>query len=88
MTDRRLAWLLLSPALLVLATLTVYPALWVVWLSLQYRIPVFGIARWAGLEHFAFLAVDTRFWNAAWVTGLFTVASVALEGGLGLLIAL
>jgi multiple sugar transport system permease protein len=87
-TDRRLAWLLLSPALLVLATLTVYPALWVLWLSLQYRIPVFGIARWAGLEHFAFLAVDTRFWNAAWVTGLFTVASVALEGGLGLLIAL
>jgi multiple sugar transport system permease protein len=87
-TDRRLAWLLLSPALLVLATLTVYPALWVLWLSLQYRIPVFGISRWAGLDHFAFLAVDPRFWNAAWVTGLFTVASVALEGTLGLLIAL
>ncbi len=64
-----------------------YPALWVLWLSLQYRIPVFGIARWAGLEHFAFLAVDTRFWNAVWVTGVFTVASVALEGALGLAIA-
>ncbi|MGH7315762.1 MAG: carbohydrate ABC transporter permease [Candidatus Rokuibacteriota bacterium] len=86
--DRRLGWLLLAPALLVVGGLTVYPALWVLWLSLQYRIPVFSIARPAGLEHFAFLAVDTRFWNAAWVTGVFTVASVALEGALGLAIAL
>jgi len=86
--DRRLGWYLLAPALVVLGTLTVYPALWVLWLSLQYRIPVFGISRWAGLDHFAFLAVDTRFWNAAWVTGVFTVASVALEGALGLTIAL
>ena len=49
--DRRLAWYLLAPALIVLGALTVYPALWVLWLSLQYRIPVFGISRWAGLEH-------------------------------------
>jgi multiple sugar transport system permease protein len=86
--DRRLAWLLLAPALAVLGGLTVYPAVWVLWLSLQYRIPVFSIARWAGLDHFVFLAGDTRFWNAAWVTGIFTVASVALEGALGLAIAL
>jgi multiple sugar transport system permease protein len=87
-TDRRLAGLLLAPALAVLGGLTVYPALWVLWLSLQYRIPVFSIARWAGLEHYAFLLVDTRFWNAAWVTGTFTVGSVALECALGLAIAL
>ena len=86
--DRRLGWFLVVPALLVVGGLTVYPALWVLWLSLQYRIPVFSIARPAGLEHFAFLAVDTRFWNAAWVTGVFTVASVVVEGALGLGIAL
>ena len=88
MTDRRLAWILLAPALAVLSGLTVYPALWVLWLSLQYRVPVFSISRWAGLEHYAFLAVDTRFWNAAWVTGVFTVCSVALECALGLALAL
>ena len=88
MTDRHLGWLFLAPALLVLGGLTVYPALWVLWLSLQYRIPVFSIARWAGLEHYAFLAVDTRFWNAAGVTAVFTVVSVALECGLGLGVAL
>ncbi len=88
MTDRHLSWLFLAPALLVLGGLTVYPALWVLWLSLQYRIPVFSIARWAGLEHYAFLAVDTRFWNAAGVTAVFTAVSVALECGLGLGVAL
>ena len=88
MTDRRLGWLLLAPALALLGGLTVYPAVWVIWLSLQYRIPVFSISRWAGLAHYAFLAVDTRFWNAASVTAAFTVASVALEGGLGLAMAL
>jgi multiple sugar transport system permease protein len=87
-TDRRLAWLLLAPALLVLGALTVYPALWVLWLSLQYRIPVFSIARWAGLEHYAFLGVDTRFWNAAGVTAAFTLVSVAFECALGLGVAL
>jgi multiple sugar transport system permease protein len=87
-SERRLAWLLLAPALLVLGALTVYPALWVLWLSLHHRIPVFSISRWAGLAHFGFLAVDPRFWNAAWVTGVFTAVSVALEGALGVLIAL
>jgi multiple sugar transport system permease protein len=86
--DRRLGWMLLAPALVVLGGLTVYPALWVFWLSFQYRIPVFSIARWAGLEQYAFLAVDPRFWSAARVTALFTVASVALECALGLAIAL
>ena len=88
MSDRRLGWLLLAPALLLLGGLTVYPAIWVIWLSLQYRVPVFGIARWAGASHYAFLAVDSRFWNAVSVTGLFTVASVALESLLGLAMAL
>jgi ABC-type sugar transport system permease subunit len=87
-TDRRLGWLLLAPALTVLGGLTVYPALWVLWLSLQYRIPVFSIARWAGLEHYAFLVVDTRFWNAAWVTAAFTLVSIGLECALGLGVAL
>jgi len=86
-SDRRLAWALLAPALAVLGGLTVYPALWVVWLSLQYRVPVFGISRWAGLEHYAFLIVDSRFWNAVSVTFAFTAASVALECAIGLAIA-
>ena len=86
--DRRTALLFLSPALIVLAVVTVYPAIWLFWLSLQQRIPVFGIARFAGLDHYQFLTVDARFWNAAGVTVAFTTASVSIELVLGLFAAL
>src|SRR5262249_26399905 len=87
-TDRRTGLLYLSPALVVLGGTTIYPAVWVFWLSLQHRIPIFDIAQFAGLDHYAFLAIDPRFWNALCVTVAFTVVSVAFELGLGLLAAL
>ncbi len=86
--ESRTALLYLAPALIALATLAAYPSAWVLWLSLQQRIPVFGIDRFVGLSHYAFLAGDPRFWNATRVTLVFTAASVALELGLGLLVAL
>ncbi|MBI4611796.1 MAG: sugar ABC transporter permease [Candidatus Rokubacteria bacterium] len=86
--DRRTGFLLLAPALAVLVALTVYPVASVLWFSLQHRMPVFGIARFAGVAHYAFLAEDPRFSNAAWITFAFTTVSVGLELGLGLLVAL
>ena len=86
--DRRTGLLFVGPAVLVLGALTVYPALWVLWLALQERVPIFGIDRFVGLRHFGFLAGDARFWSAARVTLLFTVVSVALELVLGVGIAL
>ena len=86
--DRRAGIAFVAPAVVALAALALYPGLWVLWLSLQQRIPIFGISRFVGLEHFAFLVSDPRFWNAARVTVAFTVASVALELALGLIVAL
>ena len=85
---RRLGLLYLSPALLALGVLTVYPGLWVLWLSLQQRMPIFGIERFEGLGNYLFLATDPRFWTAARVTAVFTVASVSLELVIGLVVAL
>src|SRR5262245_46634762 len=85
---RRRGSLYLLPALLALGALTVYPGLWVLWLSLQQRMPIFGIERFDGLANYAFLIADPRFWSAARVTVVFAVASVALEVGLGLAVAL
>jgi multiple sugar transport system permease protein len=86
--DRRAGLAFVAPAALTLAGLALYPGLWVLWLSLQQRVPIFGIARFVGLDHYAFLAGDPRFWNAARVTLVFTGASVALELVLGLAVAL
>ncbi len=86
--DRRLGLILLSPTLVALGALTAFPGLWVLWLSLQHRVPIFGVARFAGLDNYAFLAGDPRFWGAARTTALFTVGSVALELVLGVGVAL
>jgi multiple sugar transport system permease protein len=86
--DRRAGLLLLAPALLTLGSVTLYPAVAVFWLSLQYRVPIFGIARFAGLDHYLFLATDPRFLNAVRVTLVFASVSVALELFSGLLVAL
>ncbi len=79
---------LLAPALLALGTLTLYPTVWVMWLSLQRRIPIFGVADFEGLGNYLFLATDPRFRNAARVTLLFTAVSVVLELAAGLAVAL
>jgi multiple sugar transport system permease protein len=86
--ERRAGLLFVAPAIVVLAGVALYPALWVFWLSLQDLIPIFGISRFVGLDQYRFLAADPRFWNATRVTLVFTVGSVALELGLGLLAAL
>jgi multiple sugar transport system permease protein len=86
--DRLAGLAFVAPAALTLAALALYPALWVLWLSLQQRVPIFGIARFVGLDHFAFLATDPRFWNAVRVTLVFTGLSVALELVLGMAAAL
>jgi trehalose/maltose transport system permease protein len=80
--------LLLAPTVMALGALTVYPGVWVLWLSLQHRIPIFDVSRFAGFENYAFLAVDSRFWSAAQTTAVFTLGSVALEVVLGVAAAL
>ena len=85
---RRRAWLMLAPALSVLTVLTLYPGLWVLWLAFRDEVPIFGISRFAGPAHFAFLVTDSRFLAATRTTLVFTVLSVGLEVVLGLAVAL
>jgi len=85
---RRQGLLYLAPALIALGLLTGYPGLWVFWLSLQRRMPIFGIQRFEGLGNYLFLISDPRFWTAARVTLVFTLVSVALEVVLGVVVAL
>ena len=75
---------------MVLGGVTVYPALRVLWLSLERRVPVFSVEEFVGLANYRFLATDPAFWNAVRVTLVFTVVSVTIEVllGLGLAVAL
>ena len=59
--SRRTGLALVAPALVVLGAVTVFPAFWVLWLSLQRRIPIFGVADFEGMGNYLFLAGDPRF---------------------------
>jgi multiple sugar transport system permease protein len=76
------------PAMILLAFVTVYPVLYVLYLSLQRRLLIFGISRFCGLDNYLFLLSDGRFFNALKNTVYFTTLSVSLELLLGLSIAL
>lgn len=77
-----------SPALILLAAVTLYPILYVIFLSFHRRLPIFDISRFIGWENYLHLLGDSRFWNALQNTVTFTVVSVSLEVFLGLMIAL
>jgi multiple sugar transport system permease protein len=89
-SDVRLARLLVSPALVVIALVAIFPLGWTVWESLHrhdLRLPWLG-QPFVGLGNYVRIAHDSRFWGALGHTALFTVVSVALELVLGLIFAL
>ncbi|HEX9294257.1 MAG TPA: sugar ABC transporter permease [Polyangiaceae bacterium] len=88
LTDRRAARWMIAPAILVLATVALYPVVAGVWLSLHRAILVFHENRFIGLENYAFMARDPRFWSALRNTAYFSVVAVAVELVLGMCFAL
>lgn len=86
-TYSRLAYGLISPAVLVIAGIALFPILAVIVLSFQRRLPIFDIAAFVGWGNYQFLTGDPRFWNSFGNTVYFTAVSVFLELGLGLAIA-
>jgi len=90
--DIRTAYLLLSPAVLLLLTVLAYPLGWEVWTSLTTFSPLQeGATAFVGLENYRQQLEDPQFWRAATVTAVYatvtTVAKLALGLGFALLLA-
>src|SRR6185503_17713795 len=87
--ERRLAALLLSPAMIVIALVAAYPIGYAVWLSLtEYSVRVPGKWRFAGFDNYTKAFGSTEFWDAVKNTFIFTGLSVTLELVIGLGMAL
>jgi ABC-type sugar transport system permease subunit len=88
--EARWGYLLLAPALLVLALVALYPLGYTWWLSCQQKIIKLPWLKqgWVGLANYRELLAAARFWQALAHTVMFTVVSVSLELALGLLAAL
>ncbi|MBI3635111.1 MAG: sugar ABC transporter permease [Candidatus Rokubacteria bacterium] len=85
----RLAYILLSPGLLLLLVALAYPVGWEVWTSLTDLSPLKeGPSAFVGLANYRHLLSDAEFWRAATVTVVYGAVTSALKMALGVGFAL
>ena len=87
--ERKLAYTLCAPAVIVMLAVTAYPILDAVWLSLHradLRFPAKNA--WIGLDNYGTVLSSSKWWADVWHTVLITVVSVSIELVLGMLLAL
>lgn len=80
--------LFLAPMTVLLATVTLTPFLFGLYLSLTNTSPTAGTSDLVGLENFAALVADPAFWQALALTVGFTVVAVSVEVAVGMALAL
>src|SRR5678809_1110505 len=89
MPERRLAKVMVTPSLILIAVVAAWPVIYAIWLSLhEYSIKVAGLSRWAGFDNYSNALGNSDWWAARGHTLIFTVSSVALETLIGLAMAL
>ena len=89
LSEKRLAFFMVSPSMLLIALVAAYPIIYAIWLSLhEYSVRVAGLSRFAGLDNYTTALQNSDFWDALITTLIFTVASVFLELVIGLAMAM
>ncbi len=87
--ERRLAYMLCAPAVIVMIAVTAYPIGYAVYLSLQrYIMSAPQLSKFVGLSNYGAVLSSGYWWQALVVTVIITVVSVAIELVLGMLLAL
>jgi multiple sugar transport system permease protein len=88
--ERRLAWMLCAPAVLVMALVAIYPIVYAIWLSFQrYDLRFPEDKTWVGIDNYTTILSSTDlWWQAFGITVLITVVSVVIELVLGMAVAI
>jgi len=88
-SERRLAFLLIAPAVILMLAVTAYPIGYAIWLSmLRYNLATPDDTSFVGLQNYVTVLTDGYWWTAFLVTLSITVVSVAIEFVLGLALAM
>src|SRR5918997_3282807 len=92
LSEKGLAFWMVSPSMLLIALVAAYPIIYAIWLSLhEYSVRVAGLSRWAGpfgLGNYQDALSNSDFWSAMVTTLIFTGASVFLELIIGVAMAM
>ena len=83
-----LGWLLLSPSLLLLGGLVVFPIGYNLWLSLFDKHAFMPVQTFVGLRHYVYFAQDPEFWSSVRYGVIYTVSTLVLQLVLGVAAAL
>ncbi|MCW1956960.1 MAG: sugar ABC transporter permease [Mycobacterium sp.] len=88
-SQRRLAYWLIAPAVVLMLAVTAYPIIYAFWLSLhRYNLASPADTAFVGFSNYATILSDKYWWTAFFITLVITVISVAIEFALGLALAL
>ncbi len=88
-SQRRLAYWLITPTVVLMLAVTGYPILYALWLSLhRSNLASPQDTAFIGLGNYQTILTDKYWWTAFFVTLVITVVSVAIEFALGLALAL
>ncbi|MEI8191493.1 MAG: sugar ABC transporter permease [candidate division NC10 bacterium] len=80
--------LTISPALLLILGLIVYPVAYSVWLSLLEKHSFFPQERFIGLENYVYLWSDPEFWTSFWLGSIYSFWTILFQLILGVAAAL
>jgi multiple sugar transport system permease protein len=78
--ERRLAWMLCAPAVIVMLAVTAWPIIQALYLSLfSYRLTDPGAREFVGLHNYGVILTDSLWWQDVFTTVFITVVTVAVE---------
>jgi multiple sugar transport system permease protein len=78
--ERRLAWILCAPAVIVMLAVTAWPVVQALYLSLfSYRLTDPGAREFVGLHNYGVILTDSLWWQDVFTTVFITVVTVAVE---------
>jgi multiple sugar transport system permease protein len=80
--------LTISPALILILGLTLYPVAYSIWLSLLEKHSFFPQERFVGIENYLYLWKDAEFWSSLWLGIVYSIWTIVFQVVLGMAAAL
>jgi multiple sugar transport system permease protein len=80
--------LTISPALILILGLTLYPVAYSIWLSLLEKHSFFPQERFVGIENYLYLWKDSEFWTSLWLGTVYSIWTIVFQVVLGVAAAL
>jgi multiple sugar transport system permease protein len=89
LSDRAIAWTFITPTILLLLAINIFPLIWTIRLSFtNFRVNRPNVPlKWLGIQHYSDILGDADVWNGMQVTARFVLATITIETLLGFALA-